>query len=123
MPDLFTDGIPYSVTHQTPGAGATGQTSFATTTPTFILYGSSLTKGVKLSSIELNQTGTVAGGAITVVVGVDTVVRYASGGTAVVPQIRHNSVTTASAYAFSFNATASDVASRYVYQRTRSPRR
>src|SRR5690349_4912055 len=59
----------------------TGQTSFAATTPTFLLQVPSGTTCLPLS-VDLSQSGTVAGGDITVVIEVDDIDRYSSGGTA-----------------------------------------
>lgn len=58
----------------------TGQTSFANTTPTFLLDVPANTYAVPLF-LNLSQSGTVAGGAIDVIVEIDRVKRYASGGT------------------------------------------
>lgn len=59
----------------------TGQTSFANTTPTFMI---DVPEGVVCIPLytDLSQTGTVAGGDIELLVEYDRVVRYASGGTA-----------------------------------------
>lgn len=61
-------------------ATATGQTSFAATTPTFLLNVPSGKTAVPLY-ISLAQAGSVAGGDITVLVGKDRVNRYSSGST------------------------------------------
>jgi len=58
----------------------TGQTSFAATTPTFLLQVPAGTICVPLG-LTLAQTGSVAGGAIVVIVYVDNTDRYSSGGT------------------------------------------
>jgi len=58
----------------------TGQTSFADTTPTFLLDVPAGTTAVPLF-LNLSQTGTVAGGAIDVIIEIDRVKRYSSGGT------------------------------------------
>lgn len=60
----------------------TGQTSFATTTPTFLLRNPS-TSGVICIPlyITLNQSGSVAGGDIDIIVEIDDADRFASGGT------------------------------------------
>ena len=59
----------------------TGQTSFANTTPTFLLR-NPITSPVVIIPLfyALNQTGTVAGGAVNVITELD-VDKYASGGT------------------------------------------
>jgi len=59
----------------------TGQTTFAATTPTFCLDVPALTTA-QVWSVGLNQFGTVAGGAITVVMEIDNADRYGSGGAA-----------------------------------------
>ena len=59
----------------------TGQTSVATTTPTFLLQVPSGTTAIPLGC-NLFQTGSVAGGLITVIMELDNADRYASGGTA-----------------------------------------
>lgn len=59
----------------------TGQTSFAATTPTFLLRVPQGTIALPLF-LNLSQTGSVAGGAIDVLIEIDHLVdRYASGGT------------------------------------------
>ena len=58
----------------------TGQTSFANTTPTFLLSVPSGTTAVPLG-VRLFQTGTVAGGAVDVIMEIDDAARYSSGGT------------------------------------------
>lgn len=66
------------------GAGAdtvTGQTSHATTTPTFQLAVPQDTTAIPLL-MSLCQTGTVAGGDILLVVEFDNALRYSSSGTA-----------------------------------------
>lgn len=59
----------------------TGQTSFASTTPTFLLDVPSGITAIPLF-MGLCQTGTVAGGDIDVIMGKDKIKRYSSGGTA-----------------------------------------
>jgi hypothetical protein len=59
----------------------TGQTSFAATTPTFIIDVPTDTVVVPLM-VSLNQTGVVAGGAVDIILEIDNADRYASGGTA-----------------------------------------
>lgn len=58
-----------------------GQTSFAATTPTFLLRVPAGTVAVPMF-LNLSQTGTVAGGAIDVIIEIDDVDRYSTGGTA-----------------------------------------
>ena len=59
----------------------TGQTSFANTTPTFLLRVPAGTIAVPIF-LNLSQSGTVAGDFISVVIEADDVDRWASGGTA-----------------------------------------
>lgn len=59
----------------------TGQTSFANTTPTFLLNVPSGTTAIPLL-VRLGQTGTVAGGVISTIVEFDDIAAYDSGGTA-----------------------------------------
>ncbi len=113
----------YTISHQTPTTAITGQTSFDATTPTFILYKttSNTTKRTILSNFSLAQSGTVAGGAISVVLAVDPTNRYSAGGTAVVPQLTSTQQVTSGTtpdFTFRYNATASaagsnDSAPRY----------
>lgn len=58
----------------------TGQTSFANTTPTFLLRVPSGTTAIPLA-VRLRQAGTVAGGQIDVIIEIDNADRYSSGGT------------------------------------------
>lgn len=59
----------------------TGQTSFANTTPTFLLNVPSGSAAVPLW-FRLYQTGSAAGGAVTVLAEIDDIAAYSSGGTA-----------------------------------------
>ena len=59
----------------------TGQTSFANTTPTFLLDVPAGTVAVPLFA-NISQAGTVAGDVVSVVIEMDKVKRHASGGTA-----------------------------------------
>jgi hypothetical protein len=58
----------------------TGQTSFATTTPTFLVSVQSGWTCIPLW-VDLSQTGGVAGGDIELVIEIDNANRYSSGGT------------------------------------------
>lgn len=58
----------------------TGQTSFANTTPTFLLNVPSGTTAIPLF-VKLAQAGSVAGAAIDIIVEIDDIAAYASGGT------------------------------------------
>lgn len=59
----------------------TGQTSFANTTPTFLLNVPSGTTAQPLY-VKLSQAGVVAGAAIDIIFEIDNIAAYASGGTA-----------------------------------------
>jgi hypothetical protein len=113
-------GVSFNVTHQTPGTDVTGQTSFAATTPTFLIYQSGAVNRVVLEEIELSQTGTVAGAAIQVYVAIDTASRYSSGGTAVVPQCVSGESSTSPTFTFTYNPTANaaGAGTRYVMSRS-----
>ena len=112
------NGQRFSVTHQTPSTDVTGQTSFAATTPTFILYGANVALPAVLSGVSLAQVGTVAGGVISLAVAVDTTNRFSTGGTAVVPQNMRTDSATASVYTFSYGATAAaaGTGTRYIWE-------
>lgn len=58
----------------------TGQTSFAATTPTFLLRVPANTVAIPLL-VSLGQSGSVAGGDVTVIIESDNVDRYSSSGT------------------------------------------
>lgn len=58
----------------------TGQTSYAATTPTFLLKVPTGTVAVPLQ-VNLGQAGTAAGGDISVVLAFDNIERYSTGGT------------------------------------------
>lgn len=65
-----------------PNDVVTGQTSFATTTPTFLLHNPTASGRVVIPlMVSLVQTGTVAGGDIDVLVELDNAVRYSAAGT------------------------------------------
>lgn len=59
----------------------TGQTSFAATTPTFLLHVPDGTTAIPLF-VNLTQAGTVAGGDIGIAISIDNAGRYSAGGTA-----------------------------------------
>ena len=101
------EGRSFAVAHQTPTTGVTGQTSFAATTPTFIIYQAAATTRSILRGFQLSQSGTVAGGDISIALAIDTANRYSAGGTAVVAK-NTSSVSAATAgFTFAYNATAS----------------
>jgi hypothetical protein len=102
----------YVISHQTPTTTVTGQTSWVATTPTFMLYktSSNTTTRTIISLISLEQTGTAAVGAISLIGCIDPTNRYSSGGTAVVPKLTSlqqvDSGTTPD-FTFRYNPTAS----------------
>lgn len=124
-------GFRYTVCHQTIATNVTGQTSFDATTPTFLIYHTGGTKKLILSAMHLSQVGTVAGALINVLVASDRVVRYASGGTAVVAKPTFNSADTGNAdiadvtpdFTFRYNPTsdAAVATTRYHYQWSITP--
>lgn len=101
-------GVRFAATPQTPGAGTvTGQTGFVATTPTFLLdLPASQSRILLPSKIKLFQAGTVAGGPIEIAIAIDTVVRYASGGTAITPKNTNIGSTVAAVGTFYTNPTA-----------------
>ena len=78
---LAMDGKVYLASDADANDMVTGQTSFADTTPTFLLRVPSGTTAIPLYA-NLQQAGTVAGAFITVTVEIDNADPYASGGTA-----------------------------------------
>ena len=78
---LAQQGRVYTASDSAEDQTVTGQTSFANTTPTFLLRVPSGVVAVPLG-VDLGQTGSVAGGAVQVVIAQDNQDRYASGGTA-----------------------------------------
>lgn len=84
---LASQGMMYRFSGAALNTTATGGTSFATTTPTFLL---NVKAGVQYAVIpaeaRLFQAGTVGGGAITVLMEFDNADRYTSGGTALLAQ-------------------------------------
>jgi len=90
------------------GTAVTGQTSFVATTPTIMLYQSASAKRLILDRLTLSQSGTVAGGNITLRIARDTTSRYASGGTTITPTDPNGDGTAAaSAATLKTNPTAS----------------
>jgi len=79
-------GRRFAVSHQTPGTGVAGQTSFSVTTPTFLLYQAAGPRRVVLSSLNLSLVSPAPGGPVNVLVALDRTNRYSSGGTPVTPQ-------------------------------------
>ena len=114
--DILERGYVFSTTHQTPTTNVTGQTAFDATTPTFAFYGTNLDFRGVLKRFYLAQTGTVAGGQITIAVAIDTANRNSSGGTAVTPQNMNANRSAASAWTMKYNvtATAAGGGTRYI---------
>lgn len=111
-------GRRFSVAHQTPGTTITGQTSFATTTPTFLIRQSNAAHRVVLSNFALCQIGTPAGGTIHVAVAIDASDRYSSGGTAITPQATAMPSALTPGFSFYYNPTCSAGSPRYLYEWT-----
>ena len=84
---LASEGMMYRFAGSALNTTATGATSVATTTPTFLM---NVTAGTQYAIIpaeaRLFQAGTVAGGAVTVLLEMDNADRYTSGGTAMTVQ-------------------------------------
>ena len=78
---LALDGLVFRAADADQNDVVTGQTSFVATTPTFLLDIPAGTTVIPLG-VNLNQTGTVAGAAIDIIMEFDDADRYASGGTA-----------------------------------------
>ena len=101
------EGRRYSVTHQTPSTDVTGQTSFVATTPTFLFYQSAADTAFVLNSMQLSQSGTVAGDDVFISLAIDSTSRFSSGGTAVTPQGMYSGESTSANVTFCYNPTAS----------------
>lgn len=112
-------GRRFSVAHQTPGTVITGQTSFVSTTPTFLIYQSSASRRVVLSNLSLCQDGTPAGGTIHIAIAIDASSRYSSGGTSITPQSTIADSDLSAGFTFRYNPTASSPsAARILYEWT-----
>lgn len=109
-------GALFNVTHQTPTTDVTGQTSFDATTPTFLFYGANLNYRGCLRRLKLSQAGTVAGGAITIALAIDTANRFSAGETDITPQNVNADFSRASVWNFLYNptATAAGTGTRYI---------
>lgn len=84
---LSAQGRMYRFAGSALNSTATGATSFATTTATFMLVVAAGTQyAVIPAEVRLFQAGTVGGGAVTVLIEVDNANRYTSGGTAMTTQ-------------------------------------
>ncbi len=81
FPLLATRGQMFNASAAAQNTTVTGATSFATTTPTFLLDVPADTTAIP-AYMSLNQAGTVAGGAVSVLMEADNADRYTSGGTA-----------------------------------------
>jgi hypothetical protein len=108
-------GTLFKATHQTPGTGVTGQTSFDATTPTFLIQTSGDSKSIVGLSFSLSQSGTVAGAAIDIAVAVDETARRSSGGTAITPLNSDMGSSTSSVADFYVNPTASAASANVRY--------
>jgi hypothetical protein len=112
-------GRRFGVTHQTPGTTITGQSSFVSTTPTFLIYQASASRRLVLSNFSLGQDGTPAGGTIHVLVAIEAANRYSSGGTSITPQNTNGESDNSAAFTFKYNPTATSPGSvRYLYSWT-----
>ena len=81
MEKLALDGRVFIAADADENDRVTGQTSFANTTPTFLIDIPAGTTCIPLF-VNLTQCGTVAGGDVSVRIAIDDRQRYASGGTA-----------------------------------------
>ena len=81
FPHLSARGQVFNASAAAQDTTVTGATSFATTTPTFLLDVPTDTIAIP-AYMSLNQAGTVAGGAVSVLMTTDNADRYTSGGTA-----------------------------------------
>lgn len=104
---LAMEGRVYIASDADQNDAVTGQTSFVNTTPTFILTVPSGTTAIPLW-VRLCQVGTVAGDFIDVIIEIDDIVGYASGGTAetVLPSRTDNPVAKAATLYSGATATA-----------------
>lgn len=119
-------GRRFTVSHQTIGTTVLAQTSFAATTPTFLIYHTAGLQKLILSSFSLSQVSPVAGGPINVLVATDRVSRFSAGGTAVTPLPSFNSADTGDSaaadrtpdFTFLYNPTTSvaQTKTRYAYK-------
>ena len=119
-------GRRFTVSHQSIGTTVVAQTSFAATTPTFLIYHTGGLQKLILSSLSLSQVSPVAGGPINVLIATDRVSRFSAGGTAVVPLPTFNSGDTGDSaaadrspdFTFVYNptATVAQTKTRYAYK-------
>lgn len=78
---LASEGFVYVASDADQDDKVTGQTSFAATTPTFMIDVPTGVTVVPLM-VSLGQSGTVGGGAVSCVIEIDNADRYGNGGTA-----------------------------------------
>lgn len=84
---LAAEGYMYRFSGAALTTTATGPTSYATTTPTFILTVTAGTQWAAIpAEVRLFQAGTVGGGPVSVLLEIDNADRYTSGGTALLSQ-------------------------------------
>lgn len=107
---LAAEGYMYRFSGAALNTTATGPTSFATTTPTFLLHVKAAVQfAVIPAEVRLFQAGSVAGGAVTVLIETDNANRYTSGGTALLSQnVKTNGPTLASRLAAAGDIAAYD---------------
>ena len=84
---LTSLGYVFNLSEVALATAVTGPTTFATTTPSFIVNNAAAS-GMTVIPLyfSFQQSGTVAGGAVTITMEVDNAARYSSGGTAVTAQ-------------------------------------
>lgn len=99
------EGSRWYVTNPTANTAVTAQTSFAATTP-FLSFETDANTRMVLNSVILAQTGTAAGGTITVIFATDTVIR-STGGTAITPAPTSREATGSTAVTVKHTVTAS----------------
>jgi hypothetical protein len=111
---LFTAGV--STTNGT----VTGQTSFANTTPTFMIDVPANVACIPLF-VNLTQAGSVAGGDVTMIIATDNILRYASGGTAMTVTNRRKSSGISNQCTVYSGATATNVAGDPIFAAVTAP--
>lgn len=112
-------GRRFAVAHQTPGTTIAGQTSFAATTPTFLIHQTGASHRVVLSNFALCQAGAPAIDLIHIAVAIDSSDRYSIGGTSIAPQATAMPSPFSPGFTVRYNPTASAPGSvRYLYEWT-----
>jgi len=112
-------GQRFAVAHATPGTGILSpSTAYDDEKPTFLFQQTGKDKRVILSRMYLVQTGTVAGGPISIAVIIDSVIRRASAGTLVTPKATNMAAAGAAGVSFYTlpTAVATTVTERVVAQ-------